>query len=492
MQNSLLRIARSHPFSSEREIASADAVCIAVAAIPDPPLAEVVLPAPATTKLTKQEIRTSLKASTLDSVFSSIFGCVVHGVLLTNFLLQLGANSIEIGLLSSVPMLMNFLQPLGAYLADRHPSRRGFNLWTFGISRALWLILVPLILLFGPESDPHQLVVWTLIIVVVTHLLGALGCPSWLSWMSVLVPHRLRGRYFGIRNSAGNLTSLLSVPLMGMMVSAWGDDSMQGFAVVLLLAIIAGLLSLGCQFFMSDVNPLEEHQHPQATSETPEKSGKLAFLLKDTNFLMFLLYFGLWMFAINLSSPFFNLYLLQDLAVNVQWVTIYTSLSVGANLLMLMVWGKLADRVGNRAILLIVGIFVAITPLLWLGTGSNSISLWIWIPLIHLQAGSTWAAIDLCSNNIQMEIAPKRQPSTYFAVAAAVAGLAGALGTTAGGFLAQYSALGGLAGLFALSAGLRLVALLPLLLVREPRHRPLMEVLQEMLPAAWRSVLSRS
>jgi len=81
-------------------------------------------------------------------------------------------------------------------------------------------------------------------------------------------------------------------------------------------------------------------------------------------------------------------------------------------------------------------------------------------------SGGTWAAIELCSNNIQMEVAPLEHPSTYFAIAAAVAGVCGALGTTAGGIIAQVAHLGGLPGLFALSTVVRLVALLPLLFVR--------------------------
>lgn len=64
-----------------------------------------------------------------------------------------------------------------------------------------------------------------------------------------------------------------------------------------------------------------------------------------------------------------------------------------------------------------------------------------------------------------MELAPVDRPSGYFAIAAAVAGIFGGLGTTAGSFLAQFDYIGGLPGLFALSAIVRLIALLPLVFV---------------------------
>ena len=443
-------------------------------------------------KISTQSIRTSLKASTIDGVFAGVFLSITSGVLLTNFLLQLGASPVEIGMLSSIPMLLNLLQPVGAYFADRTNSRHNFCLWIFGVSRVLWLFLVVGIgWVSWSNTDPHRLVTWTLGMVLVTNILNALGSSSWVSWMAALVPHRLRGRYFGFRNSTGSLTTLLSVPLFGFAVSAWPNGTMQGYGVVLILGIVAGVVSMGCQFFMIDVNPQHPQQHVFTRRKTETVSSDQlkenqddrpkANILKDSNFLIFLLYFGLWTFAVNLSAPFFNLYLLDNLKLDLGQVTLYTSLTAGATLIMLVLWGKLADRIGNRPLLLLVGILAAITPLFWLGAGADSVSQWVWLPLIHLFSGGTWAAIELCSSNIQMEVAATDHPSAYFAVAAAVAGICGALGTTAGGFLAEVNYFGGLPVLFALSAVMRLIAILPLVFVREPRSQPALKVIQNLL-----------
>ena len=450
-----------------------------------------IVPTTPPQKITKQAIRTSLQASTLDGVLAVIFSATTGGVLLTSFLLNLGATPVEIGLLSSIPMLVNLLQPLGAYFADRTTSRHNYCLWIFGTSRLLWLILLLGIGWFRwSNTDAHQLIYWTLGMIFATNILGAMGSSAWFSWMAALVPPRLRGRYFGLRNSAASLVNLLSVPVLGFVVTAWSCDPTYGYTVVLLLGIVAGIASLGFQFLMVDVNP----QLPQSAAlykskikgvtrldpKENEHSPSGFSIIKDTNFLKFLLYFGLWMFAFNLSAPFFNLYMLDNLALDLRWATIYTSLISGANLVMLLLWGKLADRVGNRPLLLLVGILVAVTPLFWLGAGADSVSLWLWLPLIHLVTGGTGAAVDLCGSNIQMELAPVDRPAGYFAIAAAVAGICGGLGTTAGSFLAQADYIGGLPGLFALSAVVRLIALLPLLLVREPRSQSVGQVVRNL------------
>ncbi len=449
------------------------------AEIVDQKIFQLVLSPKIGLKFSKKDVRSTLKASILDGVFASVFESATAGVLLSNFLLQLGASSVEIGIFSAIPMVVNLLQPLGAYIADRTTSRYCYNLGIFGVSRLLWLVLAVAIVWGSQHADSHQLLLWTLATVLAASVLGAFASANWFSWLAAVVPHRLRGRYFGFRNSATSLISLLGVPLMGLSVSTWGADPIFGYGIVLLVGVLAGMISLGCQFFMVDVNPQVYKKDAQSDRLTEKKQKQITdfvpSVLKDSNFLMFVLYFSVWTFAVNLCAPFFNIYLLKELSLDVSLVTIYTSLSSGANLLLLMFWGKLADRLGNRPLLIAVGLVVAITPLLWLGTGNYPFAVWVWLPLLHLLGGTTLGAIGLCTNNIQMEIASIEQPSTYFAIAAAVSGLAGALGTTAGGFLAELPGMS-LGSLFALSAAVRLIGLVPLVLVREPRSQSLRSI----------------
>ncbi|MBH8553451.1 MFS transporter [Nostocaceae cyanobacterium CENA357] len=437
-------------------------------------------------RISKNAIRTSLKASTTDAVLATVFSLTTGGILLSNFLVELDASPVVFGMLSSIPMLVNLIQPLGAYLSERTTSRLRYSLRIHGISRLLWLILVVGIAIFNWGGlNSHQLIVLTLLIVLFSHLVGGLGSASWLSWLAMIVPRRLRGRYFGLRNSAASMTNLLCVPLAGLAVSHWYGGSLQGYGVVLLVGIVLGMVGLGCQCLKVDVNPqlqntfFQPPENPESVADekaesicipkiTPPQNDFVSSLWKNSNFLMFLLYFSLWMLSVNLSAPFFNFYMLETLNLDVSWVTAYSSLQAGANLLMLILWGKLADKVGNRPILILVGILVAVIPLFWLGINTDSLDLWLWLPLLHILIGGTGAAVDLCNNNMQLGITPIKNQSIYFAIAAAVAGVSGALGTTIGSFIAQFMGVGGLLGLFALSSLLRLAALTPLMFVKEP------------------------
>ncbi len=426
----------------------------------------------------KVSVRTSLKASTIDGSLSTVFSNITGGVLLSSFLLNLGASPFEIGMLTSLPMVVNLLQPLGALLSNRSNSRHDYGIWTFLPSRLLWLVLLIGIIFNRTNTDlSKQLVYLTLILVGLSNTLAALGSASWMSWLAALVPPKLRGRYYSVRSIVSNITSLLSLPIASFIISNWQGGAIAGYGIVLSIGILAGLASLACQQFMVDVNPQRYQTVIQVGNRIrnwrerhqDNLFNSLIAPFKDRNLIVFLIYFALWGFAVNLSTPFFNLYMLDNLDVDITWVTLFNSLSNGANMLMLLVWGRLSDRFGNRPLLLFAGIAIAITPIFWLLTGIEQVQsqLWICLLVFHLFLGGTWAAIDLGTNNIQIAIAPLQHHATFFAIVSAVAGVGSALGTTAGGILAQYAHYEGVLGVFFLSAMLRLVALIPLLFVHE-------------------------
>ena len=425
-------------------------------------------------KKIKISVRTSLRASTIDGGLSTVFSNITGGVLVSSFLLDLGASPFEIGMLASLPMITNLLQPLGALLSNRTNSRHDYGIWTFLPSRLLWLILLIGIIFRSTSPDfSSQLVYLTLILVVVSNILAALGSASWMSWLAALVPPKLRGRYYSVRNIVSNIASLLCLPIASFVISNWQGGTIAGYGIVLSVSILAGLASLTCQHFMIDINPQNYQKNYQIEDKQEDDQVNIFTNLiapfKDRNLVIFLIYFGLWGFAVNLSTPFFNLYMLENLNVDITWVTLFNSLSSGANMLMLLVWGRQSDRVGNRPLLIFAGLAIAITPLFWLLTGILQVQsqLWTYLLIFHLFLGGTWAAIDLGTNNIQIAIAPIQHQATFFAIASAVAGVGSALGTTAGGTLAQYAHYEGVFGIFFLSAILRLTALIPLLFVHE-------------------------
>jgi MFS family permease len=420
----------------------------------------------------KVSVRTSLRASSIDGSLSTVFSNITGGVLLSSFLIDLGASPFEIGMVSSLPMLANLLQPLGALLSNRSNSRHDYGIWTFLPARLLWLVLLVGIILRDTNTDlSKELVYLTLTLVATSNILAAMGSASWMSWLAALVPKKLRGRYYSVRSIVSNVTGLLCLPIASFIIANWQGGSITGYGLVLSVGILAGVVSLTCQHFMIDINPqkYQAEQEQQPECHQINLFNNLVAPFQDRNLIFFLTYIAFWGFAVNLSTPFFNLYMLENLDVDITWVTLLSSLSNGANMLMLLVWGRFSDRFGNRPLLILVGIAIAFTPLFWLLTGISQVQeqLWLYLIIFHLFLGGTWAAIDLGGNNIQIGIAPMEHHATFFAIVSAIAGVSSAVGTSLGGALAQYAHYEGIFGVFFLSAILRLVAIIPLLFVHE-------------------------
>ncbi len=226
-------------------------------------------------KEVKVSVRTSLRASTIDGGLSTVFSNVTGGVLLSSFLLNLGARPFEIGMLASLPMLANLLQPLGALLSNRTSSRHDYGISTFLPSRLLWLILLIGIIFKGANTDySQQLVDLTLVLVVVSNILAALGSASWMSWLAALVPSKLRGRYYSVRNIVSNIASLLCLPIASFVVANWQGGEIAGYGIILSVSILAGLASLGCQQFRSS----------GLIGEVSQRAWLHALRLQGTNF----------------------------------------------------------------------------------------------------------------------------------------------------------------------------------------------------------------
>jgi MFS family permease len=450
-------------------------------------------------RITTTEIRRSLIASSIDGVFAAIYSNLTSGVLLSNFMVNLQANSFEVGILSAIPMLANVVQPLGAWWGDRSASRRNYCSSVNVPARFVWLVLVIGIALYTQHLlDDRAMAIWTMVVVAVSHLLGGLGSATWLSWMAALVPSKLRGRYFGIRNTVSNLTSLIVVTIAGFWVANYPRGEIEAFEIALGVAIAAGFISMVYQWQMVDVTPLRlaiadrdnfEHNVISAASVAdlaiPQTTSAIETILQDRHFLGFTICFSAWMFALNLSAPFFNLYLLQDLAIDVGWVTLYNSLTSAANLALLVPFGRWSDRIGHRIPLVGMGLVMALLPVLWLGIGTDPISLWVGLPLLFILNGGASAAIDLCINNLQIEIAHEHHQAQYFGITAAMGGISGFLGTFLGGTLASIDFVGGLTGLFIISSILRLLSLIPLILLQHEGDRSLFQQLLDLNWLSW-------
>jgi MFS family permease len=443
-------------------------------------------------KILRLKLKKGLRDATLDGSFYSVMTSLTNGVFLTGFVLALGASHFEIGIIASLPLLAPMLQlPASPFLVRKR--LKDISLWASFLGRSVWvpIALLPLIAM----SSPSHWVVWILILgLAVYHISASIAGVSWISWMADLVPEKMRGRYFGNRNAAIGAVGMIATLGGGLLVKRYDvwfkPKVMTGFAFLFLVALVFGYTSI---LFLRRIpfHPgFQERVHCSFAQS-------LSTVLKDKRFLILILFSSFWGFGVNLASPFFTVYMLQDLRLGYEYmlqdlrlgyetVALYTVLNLTANLLGMWFWGRASDRYGNKPVMQSMGLLAAVLPFLWIFV--TPVTVPYLGPFNHLLGGFCWAGINLTSVNLLLKLARKGEQTVYFGVHAFACSLFIALGPPAGGMLSEYFAhldlkLGGmhiyhLHFVFIFSTSLRYCSLILLRWVHEPKGVPVLNMIK--------------
>src|SRR5579863_6805894 len=149
------------------------------------------------TGLSRLDILRALRLWTVEASVATVQLTLTSGAFQTGFALYLGCNNFLIGVLAAIPAFAGLLQLVASYLAERYASRK-FIVTVFALAgRLMWLpmLLIPFVL-------PKDLwVAAFLILTLLSSACGNIAAPSWMVWITDLVPADIRGRYFGQRNA---------------------------------------------------------------------------------------------------------------------------------------------------------------------------------------------------------------------------------------------------------------------------------------------------
>jgi len=407
---------------------------------------------------TDRKIEASLRYSVLDAAsFSMMLG--TGESYFQAFAVFLRGTLMQVGAVYSVPMFLGSIaQLLSAWAVRVFGSRKGFVV-AMALTRTL--LFVPLILV--PFMGPWR--VWILLALICLYFTANyLGIPAWTSWMRDLVAESRRGQYFARRNSLANLVALVGVVAGGIVLSLYPRDSLWGFVLIFGIALLG---SVGSTVFLALKIDLP-HEEPRRAGEN---LLQFTAAMGTSNFGRFVLFNALLHFGVFLAGPFFVPYMLGTLGFSYLQFMIATSLVVGLKFLAMPLWGELSDRYGNRKVLALASILVALLPFTWMAGGS----FW-WICLIQAIGGVAWAGFDIAALNFAYDLMPGEKVTRYASFNGFYKGLAVFAGGLAGGFLIRHIELFGSAfyALFAVSGAFRVVFAIPLLLllkeVREVEH----------------------
>ncbi|NLH99867.1 MAG: MFS transporter [Chthonomonadales bacterium] len=386
--------------------------------------------------LTRLETLRALKLSNLEAVAATVHVSLTGGAFQTGFALWLGASSFWMGVIGAVPTIAALVQLGSSLLVERLGERKALTAWFSLIARTLWL---PILLLPWVLSGELRLIGFV-VLLTLSSVAIQVPVPAFTSWLSDLVPADHRGRYFGRRNMLAGLTTMAaSLPpawfLDRAVARGWVSEP-AGFAVLFGVAVVFGLISFAL-LLRTPEPPMAKVLHEGAHGA----SGMLAAYrapLRDAGFRKVLWFGGLFAVGQFLAAPFYTVYALQELKLSYMWLQVLGAAASLAALASMPLWGYLADRFGNRPLLIIAVVGVSAAPLPWVAARPDAMVTTLVILILgNLMGGVMWAGVGLLQFNVVIEATPSEGRSVYVGALSAITGLAGGLAPIAGGLIIE-------------------------------------------------------
>ena len=388
--------------------------------------------------ISDQDIASGLRWLTWEGTASMGFFSITTSGFLAAYALLLGCSNFQIGVLAALPFLTQPLQILVIPLVERFRRRKVITLAAWIPAQLSWLLiaLIPLFL----DVPSSSAVALLLVTIGIRGLFVSITNCSWNSWLRDLIPQQILGSVFARRQMWANLAAMTFGLAASFFVTYWqghvtaGNEAL-GYTFPLLFG--AAFLGLASPLFMSLIpEPLMQ----PSTGPQPSFFSTIAPPFRDGNYRRLLSFLLLWGLALNMSIPFFAVYMLLRLGLPLWAVIGFSILSQAFNILFLRLWGRLADRFGFKAILSVCVSLYLLVVFGWTFTTMPE-RYFLTIPLLvilHILAGIAAAGVILSTGTIGLKLAPKGQATAYLAAAGLATSLGVGLGPLLGGYLADF------------------------------------------------------
>jgi len=184
------------------------------------------------------------------------------------------------------------------------------------------------------------------------------------------------------------------------------------------------------------------------------------------NFGNYVLFSSTITFSVAIASPFFTVYMLNNLHFNYVSFMSVVLVSSLISLMFMPFWGKIGDRFGNVRIMKICGSLIFLVPLLWFVSSfifkNYSIYLFLFLALTEIISGFIWSGFNLSSSTFVYHAVTRERMALCVAYEGVTSSFGALFGALLGGWIASFD--GDILGMkailfvFLLSAVLRILS----------------------------------
>lgn len=376
--------------------------------------------------LSDAEEQMSRKISIYEGCTARSILTLTSGAFLVGFAKFLGASDQITGIISAIPVLAGIITAFSPIVYEKMENRKFITCLLCLIGRLLlgMMIIIPFII------SAHVIQISLLIMTFfIANLFLSFTLPASQTWLLDITPEKIRGDYFGRRESIilGAVTIIALV--MGQVLDKYDKtwNQLTGFIILYIFVICAAITNF--ILFSSIKEPCNK-----VTRKKIEVKDIFTKPLKNRVYMVVVLLMTIWNIGFQFAAPFTSIYLLSSLKLGYGLITIMTVLASITSVLTVRLWGKLADKRSWLYLMKLMIILQVICFFIWFFINNKTLFL---LPVAHILGGATISGINISINNIQYSFSPKENKTIYMGFSFAVNGVFGFCGTVAGAYFVK-------------------------------------------------------
>jgi MFS family permease len=417
--------------------------------------------------LSPAQVQRGMSASIWDAVLAGPFYNLIQtsGVFFTGLALAVGADNFQIGLYAAVVPLLSGLSFVSARLMERGGSRKRHYISAAAVQRGLFfsLLIFPFL---AARLAPASLAWLLLALLTVSTVFHQFQLTAWMSWMADMIPESRRGSFFARRNVIGTCSWMALSYGLGLYLDA--HKSLGDYTWVFCGTAFFSLVALHFAAKQPDP-PL------RVTAKQPSLSALWKTAYADKNIRKFIFFQLAWGFTSSLAAPFYNVYMLKNLQLDMSRVALWTVLATALALVSAPWWGHVLDRAGDRLTLLFALLGACLLGGLWPFVTPSNLG-WL-LAFIMIAGGFFQAGVGQATFNMFLGVLPDKNKTSFVAFIMTIVGVIVGFSPILGGWLAK--SVDSVMTVIVVSAVLRLLPLTLVFSIQNRKGQGIVTLVQE-------------
>ncbi len=379
-------------------------------------------------KLSNADAQRSREISIFEGCTARSILTLTSGAFLVGFAKFLGASSQISGIISAIHILTGIITAISPIIYERMENRKFITCLFCLIGRLLLGLMIVIPFIKSTHVNQISLLIGVFFI---ANLFLSFTLPASQTWILDITPEKIRGNYFGRRESIILGAVSIITLVMGQVLDRYEKHGNQltGFIILYIFVICTAITNF--ILFSKIKEPCNKVQKKRISIK-----NIFTIPLKNRVYMIVVLLMAIWNIGFQLAAPFTSVYLISSLKLGYGLITIMTVLASITSVFTVRLWGRLADKKSWLYLMKLMIILQALCFFIWFFINKNTLFL---LPIAHILGGAAISGINISINNIQYRFSPKENKTIYMGFSSASNGIFGFCGTLIGAYFVKNS-----------------------------------------------------